>query len=935
MEELEEKKRVLRGLQEAATEEEEVFLKAPVPLRDLLPAAKAHTRWFSGTAAEATFFLPPHLLPTAPPPHMMRVRKGCVYHREDSLRQHAQYLMGAKEFQKRRSAVVSRLEEEMCEELLLRERKTKDKKKKKKKKNGGVELLGGGRDGSECVVDEKQMEEESVLYRRLHVLKSLAGGQYFEAGGPIGLVGWRGKEGRRLEQQQQQQQLQQQGLGGEQNEHQRRTALALGVRRVIHNLVASQLSGRPHRSPLLLGVHAPFSSAATSSVTTTTSSSSSMVQCISLTPSSFSSSTNTVIDGLAEVLMLPELEDLTSNLSPPAVQQVIRQAVACCALVKYNERQAAALLPPVRRRTEERKRKKAAKQQQQQQEDEEGGADKGVSTAMKMMPWPLAIPLHVEWLQPGPVSLAVREVTAPLVSMLKSLLIQGNVVIGPATAAAAAGRGNSSSSSSSSSRNSSSSVTCLPGGVHVEGLEMPSPIFVAAHPLLVQELLSVLCSDVARDALAEELHGMSLHPLLAEAGDPAGGPAAAPAARAPLKVALENLLSSLESMAVPRAHALNRRLVTSNPLIATTRSSSSNSSTSISTKPAIEWCLPLYDRRKAADHSLRDQQRLGCASSQACMESTICRVCTLCVAQHCGCDLSSGAAPNQLAPVVDKERAFFKAMLLVQKHMQQQEQEQSRARKDDGETRKRGRKKEEGDDEKPLPASFFRGLRREEELRLGWESRTLNRTSQAAIEDAVDRERNEVSSTPRLPAHELLVYLKEAAAEKMRVTMSGDIGGRRTTTAAADAGADGGTSGQEQQQRQKLDGNRSDSFFVLGQFNESALVALGVVVEEALEGMVEGMLQQAAVRSWRGSYRGLREETPADVKQTLRAHLGSRYGRGGEMTRGLGGTVAEAEAREEQERNVLWAVFGRTGRGNVKGKRKRTEEGEERPAEDL
>lgn len=448
--------------------------------------------------------------------------------------------------------------------------------------------------------------------------------------------------------------------------------------------------------------------------------------------------------------------------------------------------------------------------------------------------------------------------------------------------------------------------------------QIASPTFVAIHPLVVQELLSVLSSEVVRDALAQELHGMPLPPLSAEAGCSTGGSAAIPAARTPAKVALENLLSSLESMAVPRAHALNRRLAASNPLVATTRNSSSNNSSGNSTKPAIEWCLPLYDKRTATDPSLRNQQRLGCAFAQVCVESAICRVCTLCIAQHCGCDLSLGAAPNQLAPRVEKERAFFKAMLLVQQRKQQQDQKQAKedkesmARKCKGEMGKKRRKKEEGDDGQSLPASVFRGLRREEELRSGWESRTLNRTSQAVIEDTVDREEHEVNSTPCLPAHELLVYLQKAATEKMRITMSGNTGGRRRTT-AADAGTDGGASDQQQQhqQRQKLDGNHSDPFCVLGQLDESALVALGVVVEEALVGMVEGMLQQAAVRSWRGSYRGLREEMHADVKQTLRAHLGREGGGGGEMTRRSGGEMAEAEAREEQERIVLWAVFGR------------------------
>ena len=331
------------------------------------------------------------------------------------------------------------------------------------------------------------------------------------------------------------------------------------------------------------------------------------------------------------------------------------------------------------------------------------------------------------------------------------------------------------------------------------------------------------------------------------------------------------------------------------------------------------------------------------------MESAICRVCTLCVAQHCGCDLTPGAAPNQVAPRAVKERAFFKATLLQQQQKQQQEQEQEQEQQvkeeeeewmegNDGSSdkkTKKKRKKEEVDEEQSIPHSVFRGLRREEELRRGWDSRTLNRTTQAVIEDAVARERNESSSIPHLPAHELLVYLKEAAAEKMRVTMSRSRGGRTTTAttaAAAAAGAAGGASSEQQQQRQRLDGNRSDPANVLGQFDESALVALGVMVEEAVEGVVEGVLQQAAVLSWRGLYRGVRDKTPSDVKQTLRAHLGQGNGGGGEGAGGAGG--AGAEAREEQEHNVLWAVFfGRTRR--ERGERMQGERDEDGEEDDL
>ncbi len=503
-----------------------------------------------------------------------------------------------------------------------------------------------------------------------------------------------------------------------------------------------------------------------------------------------------VWDGVAEAIVVFELD--MRGVSPP-VRQLLETIVGGFAARLYPKLCASAFIPPGETRRQ-----------------------LGKAAPMHTTPWPLVHALDADWLLPGRVCAEVRQSIGPLAAAFGTSVASTPPVLAGTTKKATA---------------------WLPGWVDLQ--EGAPPVLVTAHPLLVQELLAVLPAEIARKVLAEELQG---RPTALKAGqeeaeeeeEGENGDAASPS--------LTQWLSALGQAGPPRTHALNRHLATAHPLVAVVRDRAEGSTVT----PATEWCEPLDPRQS---RTRRNQERLGCGLAPSCLESTFCRVCGLCLAQHCGCELVPGAAPNHAVPRATAEQAFFNAA--VQQHQLEQEQQQQGEAEVDSSTH---------------------ATRREEELRRGWESRTLTQVTRATLEDAIGREegRGPASYRDTLPAHELLAHLKDKAAQKVRRSLSGK-------------NDDGAVAG------------------VLGQLDESALLALGVVVEEAVDTLVATLLHRVEGGDNSKRCRGVRGYMPADAALTLHAHLPPQAKQDG---------VADEAAnrgQDEEEDHVLRAVFGEEG----------------------
>jgi len=882
--------------------EEPLYISEPVLVRHLFPAAKARARWFSQEAVEVNFLLTPQqLADTAESEQIRRLRYKRFYYREDAVRRTAESVHGAATFQRLRLAAVTQYESSLCEEILKRWRESR----------GGGRAIGRG--GDERLPESASVKaDEAGLWHRIILIKELGKGQYFETTGEIGQVGWRGglwEEWRVAGQQGRAGEVE---AGNEYDPEARirapnRLLAALGAHRLLSNLVAAEEKQEVGPLPMLC--------------VQTSSSIAPSPECLAVRAGA---DFRTVADGLGDVLLLPDLRKFVSRVEPAASRQDILDIVRGAATAAYAAGRMAALNPPVPRTGVSTGKRKRSVVYKQGHEDEVENIANGstaaglvgsdvatekltVAVAIKLMPWPLSVPLKANALPLGSLSLTLEQALGPLVSMLESHFLQMSV--------------------NGEADVSSPRVPCLPGGVELalKGETGTKTAFVLIHPLLAEELLSIFTEETARKMLTGELQGGSLLSSIGESlqgrnmrGTP--GIIAASVARqggngkkTSKSTSVHGLMTSLKSLGESRAYALNRRLVTAEPILAAVRappfgehSSSHGARRDFVTRPAVESFVSIERTPREDPYQMR--HRFGCGTG-TCLESTSCRVCNLCLPRHCGCELTKGALPNQMAPRVAKEQAFFSKSLLQQEREwrdEQQQQHYNGGGKDlssvNGSKTCGGNQKEAADFPRKirgtLPFSIFPDLRREENLRRGSDGRTLRRVGQAVVEDAVERECNKHSPRSPLPFRELLLFLRERAAQKVILSI------RNKADMLQMATVEGHKTNEHDEQ--KIDDN--DPTVVVGQLDESALIAVGVIVEEAVESMVQNILERALAEDWNKLYRGIREATEEDVRETLHTHL-RQQGSGSESTE-LTEMLITSSARKDEEDDMHWAIFG-------------------------
>ena len=492
----------------------------------------------------------------------------------------------------------------------------------------------------------------------------------------------------------------------------------------------------------------------------------------------------------------------------------------------------------------------------------EGGEEEEQEEALGHAGLPAVHAFPPSALLPGPVCAAVRAACRPLAGALQARAHGWRV-------------GDSDINHDTTTTSSSS---WLPGFIRVGS----APMLVTVDPALVHDLLQALPAEGLGAALLDELKGARplvpprpgaaplLKPIPVDDDTADGGGArkrpvaAADSDPASLLAELTCAISREQGQGQgeARAHALNRRLASAwPPLLAVGDDGQAT--------PAVDWLHPVKAKPpppSSSSWSWREQQkqrqRRGCGQEPECLAKAFCRVCHCCLPRHCGCGLGPGTPPHRITGCVGWEREWHARWVQARANHAVAWSSRGLAAMDTPPPPGPAFppfERCEGDAgrARPPPPPSLKGLTRGRIEHL------------AAVGGGGSGQQGEDEGRGLPPPPYLLEYIQGLAAQKL-------------------AGSD----------------------VVAGQLDESALLALGVLVEEA----VDALLRQARARAVRGAapatagasqalqhapYRGVRALEYEDAACTLAAHLGPAQ------------AAAEGEEAAAVRLRVLRAVFGK------------------------